>query len=238
MKEIFRELNATFQKRWSSKLVDFESERLNHVLKLIRPSDKVSFDLDGVLIDSAFPVVERANKILNTNFTVDDIYGWYFIRDEAIKIGYPEKMAEKLNFELWTDPFLLSIAKPIPGAIDFYRQVCKKSNHKIPLITVRNSGLTEVTENWVKKYLPEASDLIYMRKHDDDEGNEFKIRTLKELEINFHFDDSSDIIGLIVKRLKKTKPIFISYVPLDVEKPLDKRVFVVPSWEWSPERYS
>ncbi|MBU0998636.1 hypothetical protein KJ570_03850 [Patescibacteria group bacterium] len=209
--------------------------RLDFLFERINPFDKTSFDLDGVIINSAVPVVGKFNELFGTNYLPSKIDNWNSLKDWVVKKGIPEEEAKELSFNLWTDPYLLSLAEPVPGSIEFYRKLAKFSKREIPFITVRNCGLREVTFSWMKKYLPEVPErLINMRDDKEIGANDFKIGKLKKLNIDWHFEDSLEVMNLIISNLKKTKVVYISYAPTEI--PLDiitkKRSIVVPSWEW------
>ena len=209
--------------------------RLDFLFERIDPLLKVSFDLDGVIINSALPVVGKFNELFGTNYLPSNINNWNSLENLAVKKGVSKDEAKELSFNLWTDPYLLSLSEPVPGSIEFYRKLAKFSKREIPFITVRNCGLREVTFSWMKKYLPEVPEkLINMRDDKEIGGDDFKIGKLKELNIDWHFEDSLEVMNLIISNFKKTKVVYISYAPTEI--PLDKitrkRSIVVPSWEW------
>lgn len=210
--------------------------RFDSIFKRIDSSHRISFDADGVLIDSATPVVKEFNKNFGTSFAVKDIDGWDSVKDWAILKGVAKNDAEKFNYNIWTNPNLLEQAKPLPGSLEIYRKLLNKSRYPIPIITVRNHHLREVTFDWFKRYLPEVpKKWIIMREDAEISGNTFKIDKIKELKIDWHFDDSFEVMSLITEKLADTNVCFISNNIL--EKPNGKRIVVIPSWEWSPELY-
>lgn len=199
----------------------------------IRTYHKVSFDADEVLIDSGTPVVNEFNKRFQTSHKRKEIDNWNSIKDWAIQNGLLEKDAEDLNFKLWTDPDILSIALPMPGSLDIYRYLLKEI-HEIPIITVRNHKLREVTVGWFKKYLPEVPEnWIKIRGPNEEKGNEFKIQKIKDNNIDWHFDDSLEISLMTVKNTTSNVFYIASKSTLDVISN-HKRIKVIPDWEWSP----
>lgn len=218
-------------------LKSFEN-RFDFLFNLINSKDKKSFDADQVLIDSATPVLKEFNRILGTSYKPKDIYGWDSLKDWAIQKGYPEEEAKDFNFKLWTDPYLLNFSKPLPGSLEIYRKFLEKSNYPIPIITVRNHNLREVTIDWFKKYLPEVSEsLIIMRENDKIKGNDFKEEKLRQFKIKWHFDDSLDIKDIIINKLPDTNVVYIANSQTLNNPNLSKRLITIPNWEWSPEIY-
>lgn len=212
--------------------------RFDFLFDLIKPTDKISFDADQVLIDSATPVLTEFNKRYNTNFRPKDINDWYFLEKRLKEKGVSDKEAERLNLAIWTDPELMDVSKPLPGSIELYREFLKRSDHQIPIITVRNHKLRDVTLQWFKRYLPEVPESwILMRKNKNIKGNDFKEEKLRELKINWHFDDSSDIKDLILQKLPSTNVVYISSSQTFTDSNITKRLITIANWEWSPEIY-
>ncbi len=212
-------------------------ERFNFITEKIKTNQKISFDADGVLIDSATQVVNEFNKRFETTYRVKDIKDWNSISNWAIKKGTSKEDAEKLNFDMWTNPDLLYRAKPMPGSLEIYRSLLNISDFPIPIITVRNLYLREVTFDWFNRYLPEVpKKWINIRESNEIKGNDFKIKKISDNDIKWHFDDSAEIMALVLKKLRKTNMFFITNS--SAVKPRKDRVVVIPSWEWSPELYS
>jgi hypothetical protein len=203
--------------------------------KEIKTSDNVSFDADGVFIDSATPVIYEFNKDFNTTYKRTDIKKtWNSLRDLAIKEGMPKKEAVDYSINLWTNPEVLSRSPAIKESLGIYRYLLNRLNY-IPIITVRRNELRDVTIDWFKRFLPEIPESwIFLRGPEETDANGFKINKLREKNINWHFDDSLEIIDLILKDTD-TNAFFISSTgTLDILGN-HERVKVIPEWEWSPE---
>jgi len=206
--------------------------------KEIRTSDKVSFDADGVFIDSPTPVVYEVNNKFNTTYKRTDIkLSWNSLRDLAIKEGMSEKDASKYSVNLWTNPEVLSKSPPIKESLDIYRYLLNRLNY-IPIITVRRNELRDVTVDWFRRFLPEIPESwICLRGPEETDANGFKINKLIEKNINWHFDDSLEIIDLILKHTESNAFFISSTSTLDILGN-HNRVKVIPEWEWSPTLYS
>ena len=214
-------------------------ERLDFINDLIKDGQKVSFDFDGVLSDSRAPVLDEFNKIvfektgIKNKYKYEDVTGWDSLYELSLKLGYKEKEAREFNFNIWTDPFILRKAKPLEDGLEVYRSFMKKDCVP-PIITVRNKGLRDVTFEWFKEYLPEVpKNKINIRDNEPIDGNDFKIGKILENNVNWHFDDSEEITKLILRKLNKAKVVHIAPVP-NLEIARNKRVVVIPYWEWSP----
>lgn len=148
---------------------------------------KLSFDADGVLINSRAPVVEVFNKLLKTDYKLEDVNSWRAIFKWAMKAGLNKDEAYKLDRKLWTDPDVLFKSPPIPGAVEFTRKLYEQGI-SLTVVTSRIPKLKESTVGWFRKWMPWIEQ-VYIRESKDIPGEVFKAEAIKQLGSRVHFED-------------------------------------------------
>jgi uncharacterized HAD superfamily protein len=202
--------------------------------EIIIPGQNISFDFDGVLGFSAFNVVANFNKRFGTNYKPHDIENWYSIKDWVLKLGMTEEEAQKLNYEIWTNPEVVKNSPAVKGGLNVFRYL-KKKGFDPCVITVRNPRMTDVTLDNLSSIVPELPrEKIFIRESvepDDSSGKLFKVNTIKTLNIDWHFEDSAEVINMILEGTK-AKVIHIVYPgEKEMVKP-SNRVLTIPVDSW------
>ena len=165
-------------------------ERLKNTEQFFRLNPP-STDMDGVLINSRVVVLAEFNRLLGTDYQIEDMYGWHQLTNWAIEQGLERKEAERLDIELWYHrPDLLLQAPPIAGALEFVNWFIRRGI-SLPAITSRPAHLKDVTYAWFEKHLPDFPKKdIYIRHDDSLAGDIFKVLMIKKLGRKVHFEDS------------------------------------------------
>lgn len=202
--------------------------------EIIKPGENLSFDADGVLLFSADKVVTELNGRLGTNYKPQDIENWYSIKAWALKAGMTEDEANKLNYEIWTNTEVIKNSPAVPGGLAVYR-FFRQKGFDPDVITVRNPKLTEVTLKNFETIIPELpKEKIHIRKvldPDDFSGKLFKINTINALKIDWHFEDSAEVINMILERTQARVVHIVYPGEKDMVKPND-RVVSIPVNVW------
>lgn len=148
---------------------------------------KLSFDADGVLINSRAPVVKVFNKLLKTDYKQEDVNSWRAIFKWAMKAGLNKDEAFKLDRKLWTDPEILFKSPPMPGAVEFTRKL-HEQGIKLTVATSRIPKFKESTIDWFRKWMPWIEQ-VYIRENKDIPGEVFKAEAVKQIGSRVHFED-------------------------------------------------
>lgn len=159
---------------------------------------KLSFDADGVLINSGVPVIEAFNKLFKTDHKPEDVRGWFAIAEWAVATGITEDEALEINEKLWTDPDILSKSPPMPGAVEFTRKLHEQGIN-LTVVTSRIPKLKENTINWFRKWMPWI-ERVYIRESKNIAGEIFKTEVINKLGVKVHFEDGLDHTKLILDR--------------------------------------
>lgn len=171
---------------------------------------KLSFDGDGVLINSRAPVVKAFNQLLKTDYKEEDLNSWAAIFEWAMKAGLNKDEAFKLDRKLWTDPAILLASPPMSGAVEFTRSLYEQGIDT-PVITSRTSELRESTSNWFKKWMPWIGrEKIHIRTNNDLTGKMFKAEMVGRLGVGIHFEDDPKHTKIVLDRTK-ARVVFMPY---------------------------
>ncbi|MCK4588490.1 HAD family phosphatase [Candidatus Woesebacteria bacterium] len=148
---------------------------------------KLSFDADGVLINSRAPVVKVFNKLLKTDYKQEDLNSWTAIFKWAMKAGLNKDEAFKLDRKLWTDSNILFESPPMPGAVEFTRKL-HEQGIKLTVATSRIPKFKESTIDWFRKWMPWIEQ-VYIRENKDIPAEVFKAEAVKQIGSKVHFED-------------------------------------------------
>ncbi len=159
---------------------------------------KLSFDADGVLINSGVPVIKAFNKLFKTDHKPEDVRGWFAIAEWAVAAGSTEDEALDLNEKLWTNPDILSKSPPMPGAVEFTRKLHEQGIN-LTVVTSRIPKLKENTIDWFRKWMPWI-ERVYIRESKNIAGEIFKTEVINQLGARVHFEDGLDHTKLILDR--------------------------------------
>jgi 5'(3')-deoxyribonucleotidase len=119
-------------------------------------------DIDGVLADSAEPVVRRVNKMYGLDLQTRDIDDWNWVakkvedqtgsKEEGLKAG-----------SVWFDPEVLSESLPIAGAQEAITRLLE-SKWKVWAATSRLPNAHDSTLDWINEFFSGiGSSRVYMR---------------------------------------------------------------------------
>ncbi len=172
-------------------------EKINNVLRNIN----ISFDMDGVEINSAKPAIKKLNNIFSTDYTTDDLVSYWTMVDWIKKLRPDLKDPKEFARDLWNSDDVMKQARPESGAWLLSRKL--EDNQIRPhRITMRPAKVRLTTLNWYKENMKWVdSELIHIQDQTDyDLG--YKVDRINELGINLHFDDSVDDAENIVAHTK------------------------------------
>ncbi|MEK7188876.1 MAG: hypothetical protein AAB685_03435 [Patescibacteria group bacterium] len=168
--------------------------RLNDILK----SQVVSFDIDGVEANSARESITQVNRRFGTRFTISDIKSYYGLADllkEVPNISDPLKT----SIEIWNSPEVFEATLPVSGArilSDFLR----KEGVDAYRISSRPGSTRQITISWYQRWMPWVSPKrIYLQRTGEEINTDFKVKTISDLGVRFHFEDSYEEAEQIVK---------------------------------------
>ncbi len=174
----------------------------------------ITFDVDGVLADSAAVVAEEASKrfaekglILDPN----EITSWGYLQDTAVEKGLSFAEANQVE-NLWFDPNILRKSLPINGSISFLRRIFEIHKGKVFVVTSRKPNSKEATLSWFSQYAPFfPSENIFIRESTEISGEEFKLNLVEKLRSSIHFEDSEKQVEIFLKRCPQLKIVYLPY---------------------------
>lgn len=178
-------------------------ERLDEVTKVLENS-VVSFDIDGVEINSATPAVNKFNKIFNTVYTIDSLKTYWAMADLVKKADPSIEDPRAYAINLWNSEDVFKDAPPASGAW-LLGNYLRKSQLCIHRITSRPSHVSEVTLKWYAAKMPWVDrNLIQIQENSSSISDKsqlalHKIETINKLGVQFHFEDSFEEAEEIVK---------------------------------------
>ena len=175
----------------------FIFEKVNNTLRNLN----VSFDMDGVEINSAKPAVEKLNKFFSTNYTTDDLLSYWtmvdWIKKERPDIEDPKEFARNL----WNSDDVMTRARPESGAWLLSRKL-EDNLIRPKRITMRPSKVRKATFNWYMENMKWVDPGLIYVQNQIDYNDSYKVDKINELGINLHFDDSVDDAENIVAYTK------------------------------------
>lgn len=124
---------------------------------------KVGMDLDGVVVDFFYPLIEKYNEEHRDSLTVFDI------KCELETLG-PDKT--KKLIKIFNRPGYLKELKPLPGAIDIVKDLLSEE-YDITICTAPARDLNGIVNGesaaekviWLKKWLPELVNKLIITQH-------------------------------------------------------------------------
>ncbi|MGB6882018.1 MAG: hypothetical protein WBD86_01835 [Microgenomates group bacterium] len=186
---------------------------------------KLSFDGDGILINSGIAVIQAFNNLFGTDHRLEDAHGWFVIAEWAMMAGASESEALELNVRLWTDPAILIKSPPMPGAVEFTKKLYEQGAD-ICVATSRIPKLRETTLNWFKKWMPWIKqEKINIRTNNDVNGEIFKANVINQLGVRIHFEDDLEHARNILDRTN-ARVVFMPYTK-EVFNIASNRVFQI-----------
>ncbi len=189
-----------------------------------------SFDIDGVVADTAGSAIKTFNKIFNQNKVVSDLKSFFIIYDWVFEILKKEELAQSQTVEIWNNPEGLFLAKPVNGAVGVIRKLYNVGA-EVRFITSRPNSVRGITIDWFKKWLPWVlEDEIHISLQSEGLQRSFKKAEIIKIAPKVHFDDSIEHANDIAGRLPDTKVILVRQ-PWNLEIPpgLGKSIIIPDS---------
>jgi len=174
----------------------------------------VDWDFDGVLINSAKPVLERQCEVWKEKYNLDAIKGWDWTYHMSLKYGLTQEEAIKLQNDTWMNSVVLSKSEPLFGAwalsYRFYRMGI--SQH---ITTSRLPSLKECTYDSVNRYYPWIPlENVHVRDGTNIDKDQFKVDWVRRMFANLHFEDNRIQARLIAENTSAT----VIYLPYPDDK--------------------
>jgi 5'(3')-deoxyribonucleotidase len=131
----------------------------------MRVESTVLFDIDGVLADTAPPVIKEINKLFGLHLRVEAIDSWNYVTHEVKRLTGSAELGEKAR-QVWYKPDILAKADPIEGAVEAVKYVARVKGWRPWTATARLPNAQEMTIEWVYGNFPEIekSGGVYMRQ--------------------------------------------------------------------------
>ena len=163
---------------------------------------KKSWDLDGVVILSSVAVAEAASNLLNTPIVPSDIisddYLFHFGRESTGS----EDMGSRAH-ALWFDTDVLRTSPPNPAALKVIK-ICHSLGISQVAVTSRRPYLYESTLSWLDEQLPfiDWKQSLHLRSpHQYENGDFFKARKNRELNVFHHSDDMPNTLRHVLENV-------------------------------------
>ncbi len=149
----------------------------------------VLLDTDSITADttsSATDFIKRFIRIFNPsadlNFSKNDAASWHFIKNILTPRGFAENDAERINFAIWNQGWVLRHAPVIEGARALVQKL--KRAH-IPVFSATSrpdvKQVHKETTSWISQNFPEVQE-IYMNPAESNlNGAQFKAEVLVRL---------------------------------------------------------
>ena len=186
-------------------------ERLNEELR----NSVVSYDIDGVDVDSATLAVNKFNNLFNTAYRVKDLTNIWGLTD-WLKYFPEVEDPRKFAVKLWNSNDVFGPALPVPGAwiLADYIEEEEIRPHKI---TSRPSFVENVTRRWYRGWMPWIDQSrIHIQKNGREISPTFKVDKIIEIKSLYHFEDDTKQAEEIEE---KTKSVGLNTTIVIVRQP-------------------
>lgn len=189
-----------------------EKEIFYRPLSEVFKGRRLSFDIDGVLSLTVYPVVGKVNEDFGTTYDIADFSGWATVRRWAEKnwdrrkpfVDSVAKTPEEYDAWVWTDPEVLLRGLLGPGS-DYVTRCAAEAASYYRVVTSRVPELRESTYRWSEANLPWIDrDRISMNEDPSVSGEVFKHKEIARHGIDLHFEDSLRHAKLIVENTPAT----------------------------------
>lgn len=152
---------------------------------------KIGVDLDGVIIGKPF-------------FVPKDLMEWLVRSHNNSKTKYRfPKLKAEIYLRKKSHHWLLR--PPIRKNLEAIKELAKKKNIEIYIISGRYGFLKEKTQFWLKKHRAKNSFKRTFINLRNEQPHLFKERILKKLNLDYFFDDDPIIIKHLKTQVKNTK---------------------------------
>ncbi len=148
---------------------------------------KFGFDIDDTLINLREHAFHIYNRKLNRKVQVD-----LFHKLDKVEIHELFDMTAQQGSEMWNsslEEIYFTTCPPYPDAVETLQRL-ESEGHEIYYITARPKAYGERTMQWmIDNQFPVDQDRFYYGMNDED-----KVHIIKELELDYYFDDKPIII--------------------------------------------
>jgi uncharacterized protein len=153
---------------------------------------RIGFDIDDTLINLREHAFHIYNKKLKQSVPLDA-----FHTIKTLEIHEPFGLTTEEGNQLWLDSMeeiYFTDCPPYPDALEVLQEL-DKQGHEIFYITARPSKHCEQTKKWViEAGFPVQEGRFFCGMKDDE-----KIHTIKELNLDFYFDDKPNVLETLTK---------------------------------------
>jgi hypothetical protein len=163
----------------------------------------ISFDADGVLVGNQQPLVDHVNKVLKTNYRVEDIDDWNCIIKWALAKGWDLRDAKEFEEEVINNPEIGAKSMPALGASEFMHRLYMMGLRPF-VLTARRSNAKELTFTWFKRWMPWLTEKqILIRENGSNiSDDDYKALMIKQNHIVIHVEDSFSQAKRILSQTK------------------------------------
>ena len=148
---------------------------------------RLGFDIDDTLIGLREHAFHIYNKKLKQDLPID-----VFHTIKTLEIHEPFGLSKQEGNQLWIDSMeeiYFSDCPAYPDAVEVLQEL-HKQGHEIYYITARPAKHCEQTKNWVEKAgFPVQEGKFFCGMKDEE-----KIHTIKELNLDYYFDDKPNVL--------------------------------------------
>jgi uncharacterized protein len=165
---------------------------------------KFGFDIDDTLIQLRQHAFHLYNKKLEKKIDLE-----HFHRLKTLEIHEPFGMNAEEGGKLWrslAEEIYFSDCPPLPSAVEVLNNLANEG-HEIYYITARDKEYGEKTKEWlIKNGFPVDEDKFYCGMKDEE-----KIEIIKNLELDYYFDDKPAVLETLLELPLKVYAIDTSY---------------------------
>jgi uncharacterized protein len=165
---------------------------------------RLGFDIDDTLIQLRQHAFHIYNSKLNKQVSLDQ-----FNELKTLEIHEPFGLNAEEGGKLWmslAEEIYFSECPPFPHAVEVLNSLVE-DGHEIYYITARNKEYGERTKEWmIKNGFPVDDDKFYYGMKDEE-----KIQIIKELDLDYYFDDKPAVLETLLKLPLKVIAIDNSY---------------------------
>jgi len=167
------------------------------------PERVALMDIDGVLADSAIPVVDEVNRRYKTNLKPGEIDHWNWVSRTISGITNSAKEGKRAEC-LWFDPETLAKSPPIEGSVEGVEQLINLG-WKVWAATSRLANAREKTLEWIDEHFPLIGrDRVYMRYPDTENlisSAEVKLLAVGMLRASLYVEDDPASVSFVVENI-------------------------------------
>lgn len=161
-------------------------------------------DIDGVLALSDEVVVNEVNSRWGLELDAGKIDRWTWVSETVAELTGSKEEGRRAE-ELWFDPEVLAMAKPVPGACEALSELTAMG-WVIWAATSRRPNARLVTKEWINAYFPMIRGLYMLEDGNDAiiSSVEVKLAAVGMLGAKLYVDDDSRAIDHVVKSYKNS----------------------------------